>query len=322
MSRALNRCLACLEELSGSESDYHSRCAKSFFGTSEAPVLEYGLADMEKLATRVLRSHSAVPGVQSKISLALDPEGGDGKPGRLTLVGIRGRFILKPPTARFPHLPVLGDATMRLAEQADIPTVPHALIRLATGELAYLTRRIDRTDAGKVAMEDLCQASDRLTEDKYKGSLEQAGRVLRGYSSQAGLDAVNFFELAIFCFLSGNADMHLKNFSLWRPYPGEIQLSPAYDRLATKLLLPKDEEETALTLNGKKKNLGRKDFDALAESLRMNVKARENAYSRLLGMREAWMAVLGKCLLPVGLRERYQGLLAERIARLKRRAKP
>jgi serine/threonine-protein kinase HipA len=209
---------------------------------------------------------------------------------------------------------------MRLAQAAGIPTVPHVLIRLASGELAYLTRRIDRPPVGKIAMEDLCQASGRLTEDKYKGSLEQAGRVLRGFSTQAGLDAANFFELAVFCFLTGNADMHLKNFSLWRPYPEEVQLAPAYDLLATKLLLAKDEEETALTLNGKKKNLGRKDFDALAVSLQMNGKARDNAYARLLGMREGWSALLEKCLLPSALRDRYRDLLTQRIARLKRRA--
>jgi serine/threonine-protein kinase HipA len=318
---ARNRCLACLEGLDGEEGDYHPRCARAFFGTSRAPALEYGLSDMEKLAARVLRAHSAVPGVQSKISLDLGNEAGEGKAGRLTLVGLWGRFILKPPSARFPHLPEIEDATMRLASAAGIPVVPHVLIRLASGELAYLTRRIDRTSAGKIAMEDLCQASGRLTEDKYKGSLEQAGRVLRRYSTQAGLDAVNFFELAVFCFLTGNADMHLKNFSLWKPSPGEIQLAPAYDLLATKLVLPKDEEETALTLNGKKKNLGRKDFDALAESLGVNAKARENAYARLLGMGKPWSSLLAECPLPGPMRKRYAELASDRIARLKRKAR-
>jgi serine/threonine-protein kinase HipA len=312
-------CLACLKELDGRDADYHPRCARAFFGTSKAPVLEYGLKDMERLAARVLRSHSAIPGVQSKISVDLAAADGEGKTGRLTLVGLWGRFILKPPSARFPHLPALEDATMRLAAAAGIPVVPHVLIRLASGELAYLTRRIDRPPEGKLAMEDLCQASGRLTEDKYKGSLEQAGRVVRAYSTQAGLDAVNFFELALFCFYTGNADMHLKNFSLWRPWPGEVQLAPAYDLLATKLVLPKDQEEVALTLNGKKKNLGKKDFDALAAALQVNAKARDNAYARLSGTRGEWSAVLEKCLLPAPMRKRYEDLLSERIARLKRR---
>jgi len=327
-----NRCLACLEDWDSGNGDYHPRCARSFFGKPEAPVLEYNLTDMEKLAAKVLRSHSVVPGVQSKISLDLEPASGGGKAGRLTLVGLWGRFILKPPSTRFPHMPEIEDATMRLGAGAGLPVVPRILIRLASGELAYLTRRIDRTIAGKsvlgpngkavgkIAMEDLCQASGRLTEDKYKGSLEQAGRVIRRYSTQAGLDAINFFELAVFCFLTGNADMHLKNFSLWKPDPGEVQLSPAYDLLATKLILPKDEDETALTLNGKKKNLGRKDFDALAASLELNPKARDNAYQRLLSMRRTWSGILEKCLLPGTTRESYGGLVAQRIARLKRRS--
>jgi serine/threonine-protein kinase HipA len=320
MTAARNRCLACLEALDKGKGDYHPRCARAFFGSPEAPVLEYALADMEKLATKVVRSHSVVPGVQSKISLDVEPASGSGKAGRLTLVGLWGRFILKPPTLRFPHLPEIEDATMRLGEAAGLPVVPHVLIRLASGELGYLTRRIDRAPTGKIAMEDLCQASGRLTEDKYKGSLEQAGRVIQRYSTQAGLDAINFFELAVFCFLTGNADMHLKNFSLWKPYPGEIQLAPAYDLLATKLVLPKDEEESALTLNGKKKNLGRKDFDALAAALGVNPKARDNAYARLLGIRKTASDVLEKSLLPKAVRESYGELLAQRIARLKRRA--
>jgi serine/threonine-protein kinase HipA len=316
----VSRCLACLEESDGGNGDYHPRCARSFFGKPEAPALEYGLADMEKLAAKVLRSHSVVPGVQSKISLDLEPASAAGKAGRLTLVGLWGRFILKPPSSRFPNLPEIEDATMRLGAAAGLPVVPHVLIRLASGELSYLTRRIDRAPTGKIAMEDLCQASGRLTEDKYKGSLEQAGRVIRRYSTQAGLDAVNFLELAVFCFLTGNADMHLKNFSLWKPDAGEVQLAPAYDLLATRLILPKDEEETALTLNGKKKNLGRKDFDALAAALEVNPKARDNAYERLLGMRRTWTGILEKCLLPKPVREGYGDLVAQRMARLKRRA--
>lgn len=319
MSPAPKRCLACLEEWDG-DGEYHPRCARKFFGAPQAPVLDYKPADMEKLAAKVLRSHSAIPGVQSKISVDLEPGKGPGKAGRLTLVGLWGRFILKPPTDRFPHLPEIEDATMRLAEEAGLPVVPHVLIRMASGELAYLTRRIDRTPYGRIAMEDLCQASGRLTEDKYKGSLEQAGRAIRRHSTQPGLDAVNFFELAVFCFLTGNADMHLKNFSMWRPVKDEIQLTPAYDLLATKLALPKDEEETALTLNGKKKNLRRKDFDALAESLEMNAKARDNAYARLLGMQKRWKAVLAASLLSGATRKGFEALLGERIARLKRSA--
>ena len=318
MSRSSARCLYCHEALEAEE-DFHARCSLKFFGSRQPPALEYKLAEMEKLAAKVLRSHTAIPGVQSKIPLDLEKASGPGKTGRLTLVGLWGRFILKPPTTKYPHLPEIEDATMRLAAVAGLPIVPHALIRLASGELAYITRRIDRTGTGKLAMEDLCQITGRLTEDKYKGSLEATGKAIRMHSTQPGLDAINFFELALFCFLTGNADMHLKNFSLWRPLEDEVQMTPAYDLLATKLVLAKDEEETALTLNGKKKNLRRKDYDALASNLRLPEKARDNSYARLLGMRQAWKDDLGKSFLTAPVRKRYLALLDERIGRLKSR---
>lgn len=316
MSLAASRCLACAQPWDG-EGDFHPRCSRAFFGTARSPVLEYGLADMEKLAAKVLRSHSAVPGVQSKLSLDLEKRPPTGKAGRLTLVGLWGRFILKPPSTRFPGLPELEHATMRLAAASGIPVVPHSLIRLASGETAYITRRIDRREGGtRLAMEDLCQVTERLTEDKYKGSLEQAGKAIRTYSTQAGLDAINFFELGVFCFLTGNADMHLKNFSLWRPAPDEIKLAPAYDLLATRLVLPEDKEESALTVNGKKSNLRRKDFDALADGLRIPEKARENSYDRLAGMRKSWGESLAASFLKAPLRKRFQALVEERLGRL------
>lgn len=316
MTRATRRCFYCRGHWSG-EGDYHPRCSKRFFGTKLPPLLDYKLDEMEKLAAKVLRSHSAIPGVQSKISVDLEKDIGPGKAGRLILVGLWGRFILKPPSRKYKHLPEIEEATMHLAESAGLPVVPNALIRLASGDTAYITRRIDRSESGKSAMEDLCQATGRITEDKYKGSLEQTGRTIRTHSTQAGLDAINFFELAIFCYLTGNADMHLKNFSLWRPMRGEVQLAPAYDLLATKLVLPKDEEECALTLNGKKKNIRRKDFDALAGSLGISEKARDNAYSRLGSMRKTWRADLAESFLTATVRGRFLELIEEKFGVLK-----
>jgi serine/threonine-protein kinase HipA len=294
--------------------DFHSRCAKSFFGPKVAPILDYGLEEMEKVALKVIRSHAAIPGVQAKISLDLQRSQGEGKAGRLTLVGLWGGYILKPPTKRYPALPEVEAVSMSLADACQISTVPHALIRLRSGELSYITRRVDREKQTKIAMEDLCQLTGRLTEDKYKGSLEQVGRVIRQYSSQPGLDAVNFFELALFCFLTGNADMHLKNFSLWRPSPNFIQLAPAYDLVATHLLLPKDPEETALTLNGKKKNLRRKDFDALAKTLELPDKARDNAYAKMSHTWEPWQRILNQSFLTETMKDGYQRIIEKRMA--------
>lgn len=118
---------------------------------------------------------------------------------------------MKPATKQYPHLPEVEDLTMHLAELCGIATVPHALIRLQNGSLAYITKRIDRAKKTKLHMEDMCQLTERLTEDKYKGSYEQIAKAILKYSENPGLDLINFFEQVIFSFLTGNADMHLKN---------------------------------------------------------------------------------------------------------------
>lgn len=99
-----------------------------------------------------------------------------------------------------------------LAEAAKIAVVPHGLIRFTDGELCYITRRIDRlSDGQKVSMEDMCQLTERLTEYKYKGSYEQIAKAIKKYSSAPQLDLVNFWELVVFSWITGNSDMHLKN---------------------------------------------------------------------------------------------------------------
>jgi serine/threonine-protein kinase HipA len=315
MAGLKKRCLSCLEALDA-DGDYHPRCSRKFFGTSVPPRLEYKWDEMDVLAGKVIRTHTAIPGVQAKISLDLEKSAGAGKAARLTLVGLWGRFILKPPSRQYPALPEVEGVTMHLANAVGIRTVPHAMIRLKSGELAYITRRIDREDGSKKAMEDMCQLTGRLTEDKYKGSMEQIGKTILRYSTQPGLDAINFFETALFCFLTGNADMHLKNFSLWRPSAGEIQLSPAYDLVATKLLLARDPEESALALNGKKKNLRRKDFDALAESLELSAKARGNAYVLVAKSIGLAPEILEKGFISAPMKKEFQALLESRGKRL------
>jgi serine/threonine-protein kinase HipA len=109
---------------------------------------------------------------------------------------------------------------------------------------------MDRVGVHKLAMEDMCQLTDRMTEEKYRGSLEAVGKKILQHCSHPGLDALRFFEVNLFSFLTGNSDMHLKNFSLIRSQDGEIRFSPAYDLLPTVLLLPEDTEESALTMHG------------------------------------------------------------------------
>ena len=102
------------------------------------------------------------------------------------------------------------------------------------------------------AGEDFCQLTETLTEHKYRGSMEKVGLTVRTFTTNKGLEALKLFERTVFCFLTGNADMHLKDFSLIRPEAGDINLSLAYDLLSTKLALPEDKEESALTSTARK----------------------------------------------------------------------
>ena len=253
----MSKCLYCYKELGPGEVDFHKSCCRKFFGTSTAPSLDYTRAQMDELAAQVIRSQTTLTGVQPKLSLNLDKHKDSQK---LTIVGLWGDYIFKPQTDRFAMLPENEDLTMHLAEIAKIKIVPHTLIRMKDGSIGYLTKRIDRkADGEKIAMEDMCQLTERQTEHKYRSSYEQIGKAIRKYSTNAQLDMVDFLELVYFSWLTGNNDMHLKNFSLYSP-AGEPVLTPAYDLLNAVISNPADDEELALNLNGKKKRMKDADF--------------------------------------------------------------
>ena len=185
------KCLYCYKELNEGEKDFHKACSKKMFGTLSVPELPYTRENLTDLAKQVIRSQTTLTGVQAKLSLDIN-KGGRNETDRFTIVGLWGRYILKPQTDRFAHLPELEDLTMHLAELAKLQVVPHSLIRFADGELCYITRRIDRTATGdKLPMEDMCQLTERLTEHKYKGSYEQIAKAIQRFSAVPTLDMVN-----------------------------------------------------------------------------------------------------------------------------------
>ena len=255
----MSKCLYCYKELEPGEVDFHKSCCRKFFGTTTAPALDYTREEMDELAAQVIKSQTTLTGVQPKLSLNLDKHKDSQK---LTIVGLWGGYIFKPQTERFAMLPENEDLTMHLAEIAKLKIVPHTLIRMKDGSIGYLTKRIDRTKKGeKIAMVDMCQLTERQTEHKYRSSYEQIGKAIRKYSTYPQLDMVDFLELVYFSWLTGNNDMHLKNFSLYAP-AGEPVLSPAYDLLSAAISNPADDEELALNLNGKKKHIKDSDFIA------------------------------------------------------------
>ena len=235
--------------------------------------------------------------------------------GRLTVVGALGRsYIFKPPSETYPEMPQNEHLTMRIAEAFGIRVVPSSLIRLASGELSYITKRVDRKDEGeKIHMIDMFQITEAF--DKYKSSMERIGKTLGMYSANPLLDKLFFFELALFCFLSGNNDMHLKNFSMIESESGWI-LSPAYDLLNVTIINPEDDEELALTIEGKKKKIKREHFDRLGEGFGLTPKQLNRIFNRFRDNKVQALQWIDNSFLSIQMKEAYKGLLEDRYARI------
>ena len=310
------KCLFCYQELEEGQRDFHPACAKKFFGKAEVPILPYSRSNINDLARESVLSRTAVTGVQSKLSMDVN-KGGKDEPDRLTIVGLWGRYILKPKSEDFPWLPEVEDLTMHLASIAKIKVVPHTLIRFCDGELTYLTKRIDRDNRGtKLLMEDMCQISERLTADKYKSSYENIAKMIRKFSSAPMLDLVNFWEVVMFSWITGNSDMHLKNFSLISKEAGNYVLSQAYDLINVHLVFPEDTEELALTLDGRKKKIGRNNFVRAMESTGLESKVIENIIHKFMNAAPKWYDFIDISFLSQELKEKYKAEIASNLAKL------
>lgn len=294
--------------------NFHPSCARRMFGMTTAPQMDYTREDMDGLAANIIRSQTTLTGVQAKLSLNLTKHEGT---KRLTIVGLWGQYIFKPQTDDYEQLPEVEDLTMHLAEDAKLPVARHSLIRLADGSLGYITKRFDRdAKGGKIAMEDMCQLSERKTEDKYKSSYEQIAKMIARYSSVPRLDLTNFFELLLFCWITGNNDMHLKNFSLYCPQ-SQYVLTPAYDLVNAALVNPQDKEELALTLNGKKSKLKLQDFIQSAERMRLTEKFVEQTVKRFRKFLPVWQQTISRSFVSDELKQGYMEMLGERLQRLR-----
>ena len=304
------KCLYCYKELEEGQKDFHPGCARKFFGTSDAPLLEYRREELDALAAQVIQAQTSLTGVQPKLSLNLHKHEGS---NRLTIVGLWGDFIFKPQTDAYPELPENEDLTMHLAEAARIKVVPHSLIHLADGSLGYITRRIDRTKKGeKIDMEDMCQLTLHPTEYKYKSSCEQIAKAIAAYSSTPRLDLVNFMQVLLFSFVTGNNDMHLKNFSLYRP-KALYQLSPAYDLLNVAIANPKDKEEMALSINGKKAQIKLADFLKASDTMGIEQRVTLGLINGLRDAMPAWIDLINNSFLSDEMKQNYLDLISKRM---------
>lgn len=309
-------CLACFQPVDPGKT-YHEKCLKDFW-QGEEPLLQldYASTHIDQLAKENVLQRITVTGVQPKLSLGYKE--GTSENNRLTIVdALNGRYILKPPFKTYPEMPQVEALSMHLANACGISTVPFILIPLKDGELAYLTRRIDRTPNGsKLAMEDACQFTERLTEHKYKGSYEQIANAMKLYAYNPLIDIVRFYEQVLVSYLIGNNDMHLKNFSLIANNVNRYQLTPVYDMISAQLLVD-DREELALSLNGKRNKITLRDFEAAMIGGAIPKKAIQNTFQRIEVGMKSWPELIENSFLSDGLKQRFTNLISQKASALK-----
>lgn len=310
-----HKCLYCYQVLD-EEQDFHEKCSKAFFGTPDAPQICNTLTEMTELAQHLVETRIAVPGVQAKLSMSIIKNASENVKNRLTVVGaLGGNYIFKPPSDYFPEMPENEHLTMRIAEAYGINVVPSSLIRLQSGELSYITKRIDRTSEWeKIHMLDMFQITEAF--DKYRSSMEKIGKAVNDHSVNTVLDKLYLFEITVFSYLTGNNDMHLKNFSMILIGSGWV-LAPAYDLLNVQILNPSDTEELALTLGGKKKKLTRSNFESFGEGLGLTQKQIAGVFKRFEKKKAKAIEWIENSFLSEEMKMAYTDLLNARSAKIK-----
>ena len=309
----MRRCLSCQKPIPELEEGYHIRCARRLFDAKWVPVIPFSSTDIVTQAAKMIGNIS-ISGVQPKLSVHLDK-----KEKVLAVVETGGHFILKPQVEQFRNLPENENLCMNIAEDLGIETPPHGLLRFQDGRFCYVIRRFDRLkDGSKLHQEDFQQLTG--IEDKYAGSAERAGKAILSFSSAPLLDAVILFERLLLFFVVGNGDAHLKNFSmLKRPELG-YRLSPVYDIVNSRLVLPSEKEEMSLSINGKRNNLKREDFIALARHMGFADRVVAAVFDRIENKKEAITAGVESSFLPKKMKAGFREIFEERWSRLFKRS--
>lgn len=263
---------------------------------------------MKDLPEQVRRSvgKMSLSGVQIKASVVLNK-----KEQLLEIAQENGTHILKPDLKKFPQIALVENISMDMADELEMDVPPHAVLPMADGTPAYIIKRFDRLPkGGRVHKEDMAQLLGVSTESKYDGSLEKVGKAIRTHASNVFLDLINFYERVLFCFLIGNGDMHLKNWALLDT-GSEIKLAPCYDMVSSRLYIPR-ENESALTINGKRNKLIRADFDKLAQTLDLDKKSAKNIFEKFRGMKPTLLSLAQNSDLTMARKRAWSQLIISR----------
>ena len=308
------KCLLCYQELLEDQIDFHEKCLVKTFGFKKTPFIEIDPAELAQYAVKIIQKNTAITGVQPKLSLWLTK---GIKDIRFTVVDQKSNYIIKPQSQSYTALPENEDLCMHLAKHFGIETAKHGLVRMSNGDLAYITKRFDRNLETKFSCEDLCQLTETLTEHKYRGSYEKTGKTIQKWSTQSGLDTINYFKLVVFSFIIGNADMHLKNFSMLEGEDGQFVISPCYDLVSTILVIKNEIEQMALTVNGRKNKISKQDFEALGIQLSLNNKQIENVFQLFINNLDSSIWWMENSFLPRNHKDKIIQTVTSRIHQLR-----
>lgn len=275
-----------------------------------------GLNDLPYTASELRREAAnrakklSIQGVQPKLSANISVVEQEFK-----VVDQFGTYIIKPQNDIFPQLPENEDLTMRMAKVLGINVPFHGMVYGKDGSLSYFIKRFDRYGKGKkYATEDFAQLTGNTRDTKYRFSMEKLVPVIEEFCTFPVVEKVEFFKRIVFCFVTGNEDMHLKNFSLITKN-GKTTLAPAYDLLNSSIAIKSPEEEIALTLKGKKSNLKASDFmDYYAkERLQLNEKTIETILQDMFQAKQKWKDLISISFLSDDMKEKYSQILEHRL---------
>src|SRR3989338_7944999 len=281
-----------------------AKTIKAMFNLEVEPTIPLSLTDIP-LQAQAMVGKMSISGVQPKLSLQLNKSQAE-----LVPVAEGGEYILKPQIQHYPYVPENENCCMDIAMELGIEVPSHCLLPLKDGTLAYVVKRFDRMGKEKIHQENFYQILEKR--DKYAGSLEEIGKKLKEISVVPGLDVQLFFERVVLNFLIGNGDAHFQNCSMTYKSEG-IRLAPAYDLVCTKLVIP-GEEDSALTLQGKRNNLTRNDVDAFADTLEIPEKVR---YQKFAGKLSRMKQLIEASRLPADFRGKFTEIVDSRYQRFK-----
>lgn len=304
----MNACRICLRPLRG-KTPVHAACARDLYGAPREPVLDIALSRLQTVALAMV-GRASLSGVQRKLSLSID-----GDRQTLQVATDRGCFILKPQAGTYQSLPENEHLSMRLAEASGLEIPPCGLITLADGSLAYIVRRFDRrADDTKRRQDDFCQLAGLPPRSRYDSSAERCARLVRQFASEPGIALLQLFRQLVFCWWNGNGDAHLKNFSLLSRDDGTWGMSPAYDQVATHLVIRDD--DLALPVKGKKSRLRRTTWIAFASDVGLPKPAAAAVLDQQAAALERACELVHRSFLPDEMRLEHEEFLRQRTREL------